>query len=321
MPLVAAKCTNCGGILEIDNEKDAAICRYCDTPFVVEKAINNYVVNNSIQAENVYIQSTEKEFDISGGVLAKYLGNKTDVEIPQGVYEIADNCFMGTYIKRIVFPKELKKIGNFAFANCENLEEIIFNECEISHVGEKAFSGCNKLKRFNFNNLSSIGERAFEKTAIEDVVLSSDIKFIGEGIFKDCNNLKTAKIDGLLNTLDINLRRLLFDGCSLLLDIQCEFCDDILAIYKEHGKVYLNDHDELLCDSILGSCAFTKFFARGGEYSKIQPKGIKCLFCGGKMTTVKDGLFKSHRECSECGRVIPDYEEFENWISAQDRSC
>ena len=43
MPLVPAKCTNCGAALELDPSKDAAVCPYCHTPFVVEKAINNYM--------------------------------------------------------------------------------------------------------------------------------------------------------------------------------------------------------------------------------------------------------------------------------------
>ncbi len=49
MPLIAAKCTQCGAVLQVDNSQDAAICSHCGTPFIVEKAINNYntsVVNN-----------------------------------------------------------------------------------------------------------------------------------------------------------------------------------------------------------------------------------------------------------------------------------
>ena len=51
MPLVQAKCTNCGSNLEIDNTKDAAICPYCGTAFIVEKAINNYNTTNQIHAQ------------------------------------------------------------------------------------------------------------------------------------------------------------------------------------------------------------------------------------------------------------------------------
>ena len=46
MPLVPAKCTQCGAALTLDPSQDAAVCPFCGTPFVVEKAINNYNVTN-----------------------------------------------------------------------------------------------------------------------------------------------------------------------------------------------------------------------------------------------------------------------------------
>lgn len=38
----AAICTQCGARLEVDPNCEAAICKYCNTPFITEKAINNY---------------------------------------------------------------------------------------------------------------------------------------------------------------------------------------------------------------------------------------------------------------------------------------
>lgn len=58
MPFVQAKCPNCGGILAVNSSNDAAVCQFCDTPFVVEKAVNNYNTTNNITIEsgaNVYI--------------------------------------------------------------------------------------------------------------------------------------------------------------------------------------------------------------------------------------------------------------------------
>ena len=48
MPLTPAKCTQCGAVLEVDNNKDAAICNFCGTPFIVEKAIETNRKKNSI---------------------------------------------------------------------------------------------------------------------------------------------------------------------------------------------------------------------------------------------------------------------------------
>lgn len=45
MPIVKAQCTNCGAALEVDQSLEAAICPFCNTPYIVEKAINNYITN------------------------------------------------------------------------------------------------------------------------------------------------------------------------------------------------------------------------------------------------------------------------------------
>lgn len=53
MSVVKAKCTNCGANLEVDSINDAAVCPYCKTAYVVEKAINNYNTTNYIDAKVV----------------------------------------------------------------------------------------------------------------------------------------------------------------------------------------------------------------------------------------------------------------------------
>ena len=63
MGLIAAKCTNCGAAIEVDDSKEAGICKFCGTAFITEKVIQNYnynidnrtTVNNNI--ETAYIQN------------------------------------------------------------------------------------------------------------------------------------------------------------------------------------------------------------------------------------------------------------------------
>ena len=58
MGLVAAKCTSCGGQIEVDNTKEAVYCTHCGNAVITEKAINNYNTTNvynkttTINAEN-----------------------------------------------------------------------------------------------------------------------------------------------------------------------------------------------------------------------------------------------------------------------------
>ena len=77
-------CPNCGGKLQIDPSKDAAICEYCNTPFVTEKAIHIYN-NPTIIAENVIINNPKSDFKIIGGRLIEYKGSSNIIHIPDGV--------------------------------------------------------------------------------------------------------------------------------------------------------------------------------------------------------------------------------------------
>ena len=61
MALVQAKCTNCGGFLEVDNKNEAAVCKYCGTPFIIENAINNFIQNISIDNVSINVKSKEEE--------------------------------------------------------------------------------------------------------------------------------------------------------------------------------------------------------------------------------------------------------------------
>lgn len=53
MPLTKAQCTNCGGVLDVDSSNDAAICPFCNTPYVIEKAINLFQNNFNITVEGI----------------------------------------------------------------------------------------------------------------------------------------------------------------------------------------------------------------------------------------------------------------------------
>ena len=54
MPLVPALCTQCGSTLEIDSSLEAAVCPYCRTPFITEKAINSYNTTNVTNIGNLH---------------------------------------------------------------------------------------------------------------------------------------------------------------------------------------------------------------------------------------------------------------------------
>lgn len=174
MPLVPAKCPECGGNINIEANKRAAICEFCKQPFVVEDAINNFNTiynvtnNNEIKANvvNVY-EGSGRDFIIKAGVLENYEGEGIEVNIPNNVREIAENVFYNCiHLKKVTFSEGIQIIGNDSFSQCKNLEEIILPKSLIS-VGANAFKGCSALKKLRLPiGVKKVCKGAFSDTAL-----------------------------------------------------------------------------------------------------------------------------------------------------------
>lgn len=137
MPIVLAKCTECGGTIKVDSDKKLGVCENCGEPFVVEDAINNftnyyetnYITNNNTTHNysdgtvvNVY-EDKNKDFVIEAGVLKEYHGESVDVVVPEGVLRIANNCFANMHLKTLVIPVSLEKDDDFfGDVYCERFE-------------------------------------------------------------------------------------------------------------------------------------------------------------------------------------------------------
>ena len=101
MPLVKAQCTNCGGMLEVDSTKDAAMCPFCNTPYVVEKAINLFNVNNS----NISVQNATINMNSildADTMFENWIINGNDQYIKDYEY------YYATDMNRIMFMKRYK---------------------------------------------------------------------------------------------------------------------------------------------------------------------------------------------------------------------
>ena len=66
--------------------------------------------------------------------------------IPDGVTAIPANAFAGSKIDRVVIPASVTQIGTEAFAGCENLVSVVFEEPGASApaltIGDRAFADC-----------------------------------------------------------------------------------------------------------------------------------------------------------------------------------
>lgn len=148
MPLVPAKCPECGGLVEVDNEKRAGLCQHCGQPFVVEDAIqtfntyyqttNNYNVNSNVDNSSVHnysdgtvvnvYEDNNKDFVIEAGILKEYHGESTEIVIPDNVLELSKDCFSDLPITSITIPSSVTEIGYQSWQNLTKLSKIIVDE-------------------------------------------------------------------------------------------------------------------------------------------------------------------------------------------------
>lgn len=95
-------------------------------------------------------------------------------------------------IKKIVIGDGITQIGNFAFAGCTNLQEIVFPQKNLKKIKENVFYGCSSLKEFIVpEGIESLGKGfLYDCLSIEKISFPSTLKEIpcfandGEGLPK-----------------------------------------------------------------------------------------------------------------------------------------
>ncbi len=124
------------------------------------------------------------------------LGEATLVE-----EEIPDSMFAGTFIKRIILPPNIKRIGRKAF-QYSDLHEIDIPEGVVS-IGEEAFGYCRQLERVHLpDGLEEISKSLFYRCmSLSQLNIPSRLKKLGAGAFADCNALPPSAFD-FPNTLE-----------------------------------------------------------------------------------------------------------------------
>ena len=79
-----------------------------------------------------------------GTFLYAYVGDESEVEIPDDIKIIGSRAFVDKHITKISLLAELKQIGGFAFCDCKLLNTIKIPD-SVKSIGEYAFGGCSDI--------------------------------------------------------------------------------------------------------------------------------------------------------------------------------
>ena len=199
--------------------------------------------------------------------------NLTKVNISSNIKIIEDSAFAGcTSLTYLDLPK-VKEIGEYSFANCTSLSEVIFHK-GFTYVGSasfknctnlkdvtlplgtqtisySAFEGCKALRHIDFpSTLVFLKSASFKDTGLVHIIVPPSVTHEEQSVFLNCKNLEEAEyhgkvIEGFTFANCTNLKKLIigpevtyigssvFDGTTQLETLQ------IPATTNLHSRVFI----------------------------------------------------------------------------------
>lgn len=132
-------------------------------------SIGDEAFYNCIKLRNINLNSNLKS--IGKEAFAK--SGLISIEIPTSISFLGDGAFKMTRIKKISLPDNIRKIPNYCFQECRQLQYVMPSS-SLSRIGSHAFENCILLKHISLPKLSYIGEKAFSGCAkLEEFTLSA----------------------------------------------------------------------------------------------------------------------------------------------------
>ena len=142
-------------------------------------------------------------------------------------------------LRKVMLPQKITSIGEYAFAECRNLQEVLYipKTCTeicgnafresglisieinkgVKNIGWSAFESCYNLREVTFvKGLVSIADNAFSNCyALKKLVFPTTLEQIGSNAFNNCSSL--AEIDFAEGLTDIGYGA--FSNCGSLKDL------------------------------------------------------------------------------------------------------
>lgn len=143
--------------------------------------------------ENLY-QICPNAFWKCSALNVVYFGNNIE--------KILDYAFAETNIRTITMPDSVAKIGDYCFAYCDNLTEIIISD-SVTEIPTGFAKDNPNLNNIEFpSSLLSIGDYAFTGTGFTFLALPNSLQKIGEWAFTYMQNLKEFYIPDQVTELN-----------------------------------------------------------------------------------------------------------------------
>lgn len=116
-----------------------------------------------------------------------------DISIPNAVKNSKDQ-YADTY--------KVVAIDKGAFKDCSHLKKVSIS-ASIENIGDNAFENCVNLDNVNFatGNLKSIGNNVFQNSGLKQITIPEGITELGSRLFYECTKLSEVDLPSTLNSI------------------------------------------------------------------------------------------------------------------------
>ncbi|MCR4750114.1 MAG: leucine-rich repeat protein, partial [Lachnospiraceae bacterium] len=181
--------------------------------------------------------------------------NVTAISFEDGITEIPSNILNACgYLKSIKIPSSVTKIGDYAFKQCSQLENVDFNGALVTSIGVNAFTQCSSLVSITLpESVSELKNGAFSYcTSLTSITIPAAVKQL-DYTFDEATSLTSVTFAGSPVTMAGTFR-----SCTALTKI--ELPEGVRVIGSDTFKktsltdVYVPDGVVIISDYAFGGC-------------------------------------------------------------------
>lgn len=150
-----------------------------------------------VDRDNPHFSSLEGVlFDKNQTTLIRYPCAKIGAyTIPESVTRIADYAFANCeYLQEVTIPNSVTDIGEYAFSDCISLTNITIPD-SVTRIGSGAFRWCDFLASATIpEGVTHIGDEAFRGCSLTSVTIPDSVTHVGIEAFRGCTKLASVVI-------------------------------------------------------------------------------------------------------------------------------